>query len=422
MEIENIELGSVAIAELLRDKLIKKYGDNIDEDIQKRVNEELDWFSNHLGLEWLEKVAAFIRDKREEGEYIIPRLFSNNSLLLYLLDITTVNPLPAHYYCPHHHQFAWGVSAGETCPECGETLIQDGFDLDFAFFAQAMAKEKPTLDYSGTCQGDSDLRVRFVAQKSVERVIKMAKCLGITQKDLETNVTDETLCEIIRCAKVQNRHYFQRYTKENAYARPVFIGLPDLGNALSSEAIGVFYPQTLDQLADLYAGLHGRGIYEGNFLFLEPDSSPSGFAFSCDSLLRFLTANEVDKPWALRIVHELRRNYEGELSKESEKELMELAWPEDYISFLKGISYLFFKGNEVAELRLELRLAEMFLNDPVRYYEAFFSADKEVLEEARNAYSHFSEWHGAKTDLSEAELAIADILERGLDIPKILKA
>lgn len=423
MENDETELGPVGVAILIRDKLVAKYGNDLDKDILGRVNQEMDWFGDHLGLEWLWKAASFIQGKREAGEYIIPRLFTNNSFLLYLLGATTVNPLPSHRYCPHHHVFSW-VSEENACPECGEKLIEDGFDLDFAFFAKAMSKKKVTLDFIGTCEGNADLRIRFVAPKKAERAIKMAKYLFITQENLETNVDEDGLREILRCIDNFHGYYYAHYAKRSAcVARPaIFVGLPDLGNPkeVTQQAIGIFRPQSLSQLADLFAGLHGRGAYDGNFLFLEPDSSPTGFAFSCETLLRFLAANEVDKSWALRIIGELRRNCEGELSKESEAELRALAWPEDYIDFIKGISYLFYKGHEVAEMRLELRLAEVFLSNPTRYYEAFFFVDKETLKEAREAYCSIMDWYGVKTELSEAEIALMDMMERGLDVPKIL--
>ena len=59
-----------------------------------------------------------------------------NSILVYLLGDHELNPMPAHYYCPHcgyyHEQPKTVVGLDlpeETCPHCGTVLRKDGFSL-----------------------------------------------------------------------------------------------------------------------------------------------------------------------------------------------------------------------------------------------------------------------------------------------------
>ena len=59
-----------------------------------------------------------------------------NSILVYLLGDHELNPMPAHYYCPHcgyyHEESSTIVGLDlptEKCPHCGTNLRRDGFSL-----------------------------------------------------------------------------------------------------------------------------------------------------------------------------------------------------------------------------------------------------------------------------------------------------
>lgn len=69
----------------------------------------------------------------------------------------------------------------------------------------------------------------------------------------------------------------------------------------------------------------------------------------------------LDSVSAYGIIKELCVNFDGHLSRGSEEKLGSLGVEQGFIDALQGIRYLFFKGNEVTELRLELRIAEKVL-------------------------------------------------------------
>ena len=59
-----------------------------------------------------------------------------NSLLTYLLGFQGLNPMPAHYYCPHcgfYHEEPKAIAGIDLpmkiCPQCGKPLRRDGFSL-----------------------------------------------------------------------------------------------------------------------------------------------------------------------------------------------------------------------------------------------------------------------------------------------------
>lgn len=99
------------------DKLHQKYGNDPDELITKRVAEE--WAAMErtdviADVAALYELAVWLKCNRYP--YWL-RSRSGSSFILYLLGVTTGNPLPPHYYCPQCKEVQW------------QTTYADGFDL-----------------------------------------------------------------------------------------------------------------------------------------------------------------------------------------------------------------------------------------------------------------------------------------------------
>ena len=73
--------------------------------IVERLNNEIDEFNRIGQIENILKLSDMLHKKMNKGALIIPRLTIGNSLLLFLLEITNVNPLPRHHYCLKCHTF-----------------------------------------------------------------------------------------------------------------------------------------------------------------------------------------------------------------------------------------------------------------------------------------------------------------------------
>ena len=83
--------------------------------------------------------------------------------------ITEINPLSPHYYCSNCHFVdfdseevkAYAGTAGidmpdRACPECGEPLHKEGFDIPFETFLGFKGDKEPDIDlnFSGEYQRD----------------------------------------------------------------------------------------------------------------------------------------------------------------------------------------------------------------------------------------------------------------------------
>ena len=135
----------------IQSALLEKYGENPDPIILKRIKEEWSFLKKYHSIEEVWKVApkqqliatfAFIHDLgrwlRHNNYPYWNRGTGASSFILYLLNVSFVNPLPAHYHCPHCHQIYWknieykdGFDLPPTakCKHDNTQLIADGHDI-----------------------------------------------------------------------------------------------------------------------------------------------------------------------------------------------------------------------------------------------------------------------------------------------------
>ena len=347
-----------------------KYGGDLTPyEIFARLVNEMDYFENGPGLDWLSQVANEINEMRERGEYVIPRLWVNNSLVLYFLGIGTVNPLPPHGYCPHCHEYEWSIDGvhRDVCPKCGHTMIWDGFDLPFDLFKRGFERKGATLDFSALeTKKIDDLRIQCFAQEGITLEIKMAKHLGLTQKDIESDLDWRSILGIAQACIKRMDDYLLSDSEAEAKGR--FKGLHNLENMTICYCLCHSLPVTMGQVADVIAGCHGRGVANGNIALRHKGMRPRDVVLSRDGMYRWLTDKGLSADEVLRIIGEICFHGDGSLSKEGEDLLRSHGVDEEHIELFKGFHYMFYKGHCAAEMRLEYRLADIYLREPDRYF------------------------------------------------------
>ena len=147
--------------------LVKKYlketteEELSDEELEKKLKKSLGGVIG-AGFDPIYLIAQrLVRKSNSDGFLVGSRGSVGSSFVATMMNITEVNPLPAHYRCPKckHSIFddEEGNALGKTyasgfdmpnlkCPKCGEEMIKDGQDIPFATFLGFNADKVPDID------------------------------------------------------------------------------------------------------------------------------------------------------------------------------------------------------------------------------------------------------------------------------------
>ena len=351
-------------------RLNELYGDLVDDRIVERLNNEIDGFNRIGQIENILKLSDVLHKKMNKGTLIIPRLTVGNSLLLFLLEITNVNPLPRHHYCPKCHTFHWGDKQSDYCECCGEPVMEDGYDLDYQLLIDDIKRLKHPFQFSTSGKKlEEDGFFKLLESKE----LKLAKLLGFKQKDFEQPLVD--ISEILKC--FDKNYYSSHYKKKHIADHQAFIGLGELGNVKIQEQVCNEKVKIFDDLVRVVTTMHGTGVRDNS-------KRLNVQIYSRDDLFKFLKKNQLTDDDALIICRETRLSGEGHLSALSEEKLKEAGVNENSVEFMRSIHYIFVKGHGIANLKMLLKLAKTYLEEPKRFYEAYFTLDKEAALKSAN--------------------------------------
>ena len=347
------------------------YGDKPNQCIVKRIKEEAEALAE-MGIDDLDLLAvgAELSKQAMAGNIYIPRTSSSNSLVYYLLGLSNVNPLPRHTYCPKCHMFYWGNKESDVCPDCGEKLFEDGYDLPFALLKDDIKRIGFKIDYSCSIRKTYSCR-DYELRLLLNPLAQLASKLGLEQEEISIRSFDQE--EIIKC--LDKNYYSRRYLKEKLLNHQAFIGLPTLGSGMLQDYLKEYKVNNFDELVDLICMMHGTRVYdscEENIVDINKPNIKDCIT-SRDDLFKFLKLNQFSDEDAVILCRETRINGSGHLSSLSETKLKEAGVEEKYINFMKNIGYIFHKGHVLGHTKLEFIIAKIYLEDPIRYYRAFFS-------------------------------------------------
>ena len=157
-----LENSEQELHDMVWSKCHELYGENPPKLIVDRLNVELGGILGKYDVVYM-SAQKLVQRSLENGYLVGSRGSVGSSLVAYMAGITEVNSLPPHYRCPRckHTEFITDGSYGcgadmpdKSCPECGEKLVKDGFDIPFETFLGYGGGKVPDIDlnFSGEYQ------------------------------------------------------------------------------------------------------------------------------------------------------------------------------------------------------------------------------------------------------------------------------
>ena len=165
-----IEDSDQTLRNICYDKAHSMYGEELPEIVVERLERELNSIiSNGFAVMYI--IAQKLVWKSNEDGYLVGSRGSvGSSFVATMAGITEVNPLSPHYYCANCHYsdfeseevraFAGGCGwdmPDKVCPNCGQPLVKDGFDIPFETFLGFKGNKEPDIDlnFSGDYQSNA---------------------------------------------------------------------------------------------------------------------------------------------------------------------------------------------------------------------------------------------------------------------------
>lgn len=212
-----IEGAEEEISELAWKSARRIYGHPLPAIVEERLRRELDSIINNNFSVLYIIAHKLVKKSNDDGYLVGSRGSVGSSLVAFLTGITEVNPLVPHYRCPacYYTEFVRDGTvecgadlAPKACPQCGDLLVRDGFDIPFETFLGFEGDKVPDIDlnFSGEYQPNAHRYVEqlfgheYVFRAGTINTLAEASAIGMVKSYAEKNQLFLRKGEVLRLA------------------------------------------------------------------------------------------------------------------------------------------------------------------------------------------------------------------------------
>ena len=231
------------------------------------------------------------------------------------------------------------------------------------------------------------LELHFEVDKKNEVSAKdyeLLKALCIDMKQIDLNVSD--ISDILDLLLERN---YRKIKDKHLLIHQAFCGIPDLGSSVLSDLHEEFKIKNFDELTKAIVMLHYRPIYNANYEWLINVDSPS----LSDCVCFKEEVNRLDSS---------NNNFYG---------------------FLNDAGMIPHKDWVIEHTKAVIVLARKYIEDPYKFYVAYFSTHKESLSKIDLNKDLIKQLINTRDyDVETTCLVLIDAAERGFDIRHLMEA
>ncbi|GCE64023.1 DNA polymerase III PolC-type [Candidatus Mycoplasma haematohominis] len=189
---------SELLQEVCKERLMDIYGRKIDDFLKARYEQELKGLieNDFSVVYWVSYLL--VKKSLEEGYLVGSRGSVGSSFIAFLMGISEVNPLPAHYFCRGCGHFelvpGWTESGFDLpekkCPYCANKMLHDGHDIPFETFLGFGGDKVPDIDLNFS--GEYQIKAHnFLKEYFGEDRVFRAGTIGAMAEKTAFSVVDE---------------------------------------------------------------------------------------------------------------------------------------------------------------------------------------------------------------------------------------
>ena len=399
-------------AQISRDcyeRMRQLYGEDLPEMVEKRGRSELN-IIEMCGIERYFVLGRMVADKsRELGYPVSFRGTLGSSFVAYLLGITDINPLEAHYVCESCHAFKcingendfWLVGpdlSNEHCPVCQKKLKKDGFNIPFTSF---VIPDRRWLNIVINVASDIYYQIVSFIRREFGR-ITVFHSLDDLDRDGEGKIVFEIISDptlsMLHSLETETGVPHDKIPLDEMDVLKLFGGSSDIGwgmdcavgqgycgaigiNGYSSrkfqKILSIANPNSFSDLARVSAlGYGGKCWTKKTKIYVASGVVDLSELVSYrDDILLYLESKGLFEEDTYRILEQAR--FGKGLTEDDEKLLLYHGIPGWYVDSLKSVRYLFPKAHSYEHALRSWQLAYYKLYHPKSFYRIYLKYNRQ---------------------------------------------